>query len=247
VTCYPLRVMTPADLADVLELEHALFGAEAWSAQMLEGELAQQPASRYYLVAEDASARAVRDPDALAARDPGARAVRDPGVRAVRDPGARSVRDPGVRAVRDPGVRAVRDPGALAAGDPGAPAASDACAIVGYAGLLAAGTQADVLTLAVAADRWGQGIGSALLEALLAEAARRGCTEVFLEVRMDNPRAQRLYRRYDFAEIGVRKGYYQPSGADALVMRRTAGVQPRAGRSGAHGRQGSRRSDGGSS
>jgi len=105
--------------------------------------------------------------------------------------------------------------------------AHDAGVIAGYAGLLAAGTQADVLTLAVAADHWGRGIGSALLAALLAEAARRGCTEVFLEVRIDNVRAQQLYRRHDFVQIGVRKGYYQPSGADALVMRRGVGhVRP---------------------
>ncbi len=101
--------------------------------------------------------------------------------------------------------------------------AADDGVITGYAGLLLAGAQADVLTLAVAVDRWGQGIGAALLEALLAEAARRGCTEVFLEVRTDNDRAQRLYRRHGFIQIGIRKGYYQPSGADALVMRRDLG------------------------
>ena len=76
------------------------------------------------------------------------------------------------------------------------------------------------MTLAVASDHWGLGIGSALLEALITEAARRDCTWVFLEVRTDNSRAQRLYRRYGFTEIGIRRGYYQPSGADALVMRR---------------------------
>jgi len=141
--------MTAADLDRVLDLERALFGEEAWSGQMLTGELSQQTASRYYLVAD-------------------------------------------------------------AGGQ-----------IVGYAGLLGVGWQGDVLTLAVAADHWGQGIGSALLEALLDEAARRGCAEVFLEVRTDNQRAQRLYRRHEFAEIGIRKGYYQPSGADALVMRRS--------------------------
>ncbi len=91
--------------------------------------------------------------------------------------------------------------------------------IAGYAGLLEAGGQGDVLTLAVAADHWSRGIGTALLRALLAEAARRGCGEVFLEVRTDNDRAQRLYRAFGFAEIGIRRGYYQPSGADALVMR----------------------------
>jgi len=101
--------------------------------------------------------------------------------------------------------------------------------ITGYAGLLGVGWQGDVLTLAVATGNWGRGIGSALLEGLLAEAARRGCTEVFLEVRTDNSRAQRLYRRYDFTEIGVRRGYYQPSGADALVMRRALAPRGAAG------------------
>lgn len=100
--------------------------------------------------------------------------------------------------------------------------AEDGSLVVGYAGLLTAGGQADVLTMAVAEDRWGEGIGAALLGELLAEAGRRGCHEVFLEVRVDNTRAQNLYRRYGFTEIGLRRGYYQPSGTDALVMRRTA-------------------------
>jgi [ribosomal protein S18]-alanine N-acetyltransferase len=143
-----LRPMNTADLGAVLMLEAALFGDEAWSREMLAGELSQQPASRYYLVAEDAH-----------------------------------------------GVR-------------------------GYAGLLAAGSQADVLTIAVAASQWGHGTGSRLLAALIAEARRRGCTEMFLEVRADNTRAQRLYRWWGFAEIGIRRGYYQPSGTDAIVMRR---------------------------
>jgi ribosomal-protein-alanine N-acetyltransferase len=42
---------------------------------------------------------------------------------------------------------------------------------------------------------------------------------VFLEVRVDNHRAQLLYQRRGFVEIGIRRGYYQPSGTDALVMR----------------------------
>ena len=47
--------------------------------------------------------------------------------------------------------------------------------IAGYAGLLATGGgQADVLTVGVAHDRWGEGIGAALVENLLTEAARSG-------------------------------------------------------------------------
>jgi [ribosomal protein S18]-alanine N-acetyltransferase len=108
--------------------------------------------------------------------------------------------------------------------------AEDDGVVTGYGGMAAqAGGQADVLTLAVAATRWGEGIGSALLEGLLAEAARRSCTEVFLEVRVDNDRAQRLYRRRGFTDIGIRRGYYQPSGTDALVMRLVpAGLGPKA-------------------
>ena len=37
---------------------------------------------------------------------------------------------------------------------------------------------------------------------------------------MDNERAKRLYKRYGFAEVGIRRGYYQPSGVDAVVMRK---------------------------
>jgi ribosomal-protein-alanine N-acetyltransferase len=94
--------------------------------------------------------------------------------------------------------------------------------MAGYAGLLfvPGGSQADVLTIAVRASHWGQGIGSQLLDTLIRAARERGCAEIFLEVRADNPRAHGLYQRRGFDEIGVRRGYYQPSGADAIVMRK---------------------------
>jgi [ribosomal protein S18]-alanine N-acetyltransferase len=93
--------------------------------------------------------------------------------------------------------------------------------VIGYAGMMfPGGPAADVVTLGVAPARWGRGIGAALLCALVDEAERRGCTEVLLEVREDNPRARELYLRHGFAEIGIRRGYYQPSGVDAVVMRK---------------------------
>ena len=99
-------------------------------------------------------------------------------------------------------------------------AAEEGSTLVGYAGMmLPGGRQAEVLTLAVDERYWGQGIGSALLTDLLNEATGRACQEMFLEVRADNPRAQDLYRRFGFADVGVRRGYYQPSGMDAIVMR----------------------------
>ncbi|WP_171986676.1 MULTISPECIES: ribosomal protein S18-alanine N-acetyltransferase [Nocardiopsis] len=94
-------------------------------------------------------------------------------------------------------------------------------AVVGYAGLRFVPPEGDVQTMAVSEQVWGRGVGGALLTELLDQAARRGVTHMFLEVRSDNPRAQRLYERFGFVQIGVRRGYY--NGADALVMRRVAG------------------------
>jgi [ribosomal protein S18]-alanine N-acetyltransferase len=104
----------------------------------------------------------------------------------------------------------------------GPPPAAGERPMAGYAGLMfvPGGTQADVLTIAVAREYWGRGIGSALLGALIAAAVERGCAEVFLEVREDNPRARGLYLRRGFEEIGIRRGYYQPSGVNAIVMRK---------------------------
>ncbi|MBY8881817.1 ribosomal protein S18-alanine N-acetyltransferase [Actinacidiphila acidipaludis] len=91
--------------------------------------------------------------------------------------------------------------------------------IVGYAGLAAVAGTADVQTIAAARDHWGTGLGALLLTTLLRAATAAECHEVLLEVRVDNPRAQRLYERFGFAAIGVRKGYYQPGNVDAVVMR----------------------------
>jgi len=91
--------------------------------------------------------------------------------------------------------------------------------VVGYAGLIAYDDEAHVATIGVAGKRQGEGIGSLLLDSLLVEADRRSPV-VLLEVRADNEVAQGLYRRRGFTEIGRRRGYYQPSGADAVVMKR---------------------------
>jgi len=92
-------------------------------------------------------------------------------------------------------------------------------AMVGYGGLIAYDDEAHVATLGVTKALQGEGVGSLLLDALLAEADKRSPV-VLLEVRADNDVAQRLYQRRGFTEIGRRRGYYQPSGADAVVMRR---------------------------
>jgi ribosomal-protein-alanine N-acetyltransferase len=94
--------------------------------------------------------------------------------------------------------------------------------LVGYAGLSLGGGEGWVQNVAVRRDRQRHGIGRALLEALLVEAQRQGAATVLLEVAVDNRAAQKLYDAYGFEPVGIRRGYYQPSNTDALVMRKSA-------------------------
>ncbi len=97
----------------------------------------------------------------------------------------------------------------------------DAGAICAYAGLCCyAPHEAYIQTIAVAPSAQRRGIGEKLLVTLLDEAERRTCEHVDLEVRADNDAAMRLYERHGFTKIAVRRNYYQPSGIDAVVMRR---------------------------
>jgi ribosomal-protein-alanine N-acetyltransferase len=94
-------------------------------------------------------------------------------------------------------------------------------AVAGYAGLaLIPPEEAWVNNIAVRRDAQRRGIGRALLEALLAEAARHKVRRVLLEVAVDNGPAQKLYAGYGFETVSVRRRYYQPSNTDALVMMR---------------------------
>ena len=95
--------------------------------------------------------------------------------------------------------------------------------VVGYAGLCAYPPhESYVQTIAVAPAHQGAGLGTTMLTALIEESARRGCVQLDLEVRADNEAAIALYERHGFRRIGLRRRYYQPSGTDAVVMRRTA-------------------------
>ena len=52
-------------------------------------------------------------------------------------------------------------------------------------------------------DRWGEGMGGMMLDAIIAEANRRGCQRIYLWTHeRQNERAHRLYRSYSFAPTG---------------------------------------------
>jgi ribosomal-protein-alanine N-acetyltransferase len=73
---------------------------------------------------------------------------------------------------------------------------------------------ARLYSIAVAHEARGQGLGEKLLLACARAARARGCKRLRLEVRQDNPGAQRLYERLGYRRFGARSGYYE-DGADA--------------------------------
>src|SRR6266498_2821010 len=90
--------------------------------------------------------------------------------------------------------------------------------IVGYAGMICYGDEAHVTTIAVDPEHHRKKIGTRLLYELVQSAIDMGARAVSLEVRVSNWGAQRLYGRFGFRSVGVRKNYYQETGEDALVM-----------------------------
>lgn len=92
--------------------------------------------------------------------------------------------------------------------------------MLGYAVMMLALDEAHLLNISVAAERQRSGLGSMLLEHLFGVAKRAGAARMFLEVRPGNASGLGLYRRYDFIEIGRRRGYYPAHDGreDAIVM-----------------------------
>lgn len=141
-----IRTATAADLPELLPIEQAVFGSNAWTRAQFADELARIDDTRWYAVAE-------------------------------------------------------------ADGD-----------VVGYGGQYLNAPDADVQTVAVAAGRQREGIGRALMLALIEHAWSAGCSRMFLEVHSGNAAALALYDALGFTRMGRRARYY-PDGGDAVTMR----------------------------
>ena len=92
-----------------------------------------------------------------------------------------------------------------------------------YGIIMLALDEAHLLNLSVARECQRQGLGWRTLDWLADVARGYGARTMLLEVRPSNPAAIRLYDRYGFQRIGVRRGYYPALDGreDAVVMRVT--------------------------
>ena len=91
-------------------------------------------------------------------------------------------------------------------------------AFAGYAGWLTLSGEAELLRIAVDPAFRRQGLGDALLAAVLDGAREAGAGTVFLEVRESNAPAVALYRKHGFRPVGRRPDYYDAPVEAALLF-----------------------------
>lgn len=102
---------------------------------------------------------------------------------------------------------------------------TDAGELAGYAVGWGVYDQGELANLCVVPERFGSGLGDRLLTGVIEQLAARDVTQLFLEVRASNARAQRFYLRHGFREVGRRRRYYVEPDEDALVLYRALGPE----------------------
>lgn len=90
--------------------------------------------------------------------------------------------------------------------------------VVGYMGLWQILDEGHITNVAVRPEQRGQHIASTILAVMLEIGTQLGIERYTLEVRSSNEPAKTLYRNFGFKEAGLRKGYYEDNGEDAVIM-----------------------------
>ena len=90
--------------------------------------------------------------------------------------------------------------------------------IVGYICANQVLDEGHILNVTVHPEHRGQGMAAELLRYMIGILAERACKVIFLEVRISNEAALRMYEKAGFRIIAVRKGYYTSPDEDAVIM-----------------------------
>ncbi len=90
--------------------------------------------------------------------------------------------------------------------------------LTGYCGCWQILEEAHITNIAVSPDFRRRRIGEALLTAIIKSCYKEKIKYLTLEVRVSNEPAIKLYEKYGFKSLGIRKGYYQDNNEDALIM-----------------------------
>ncbi len=90
--------------------------------------------------------------------------------------------------------------------------------VIGFVGIWIIAGEGDITNIAVNPNYRKHGVASNLLLNLLDICKSLNCNDITLEVRESNIPAQNLYKKFDFKEEGIRKGYYSDNGENAIIM-----------------------------
>lgn len=90
--------------------------------------------------------------------------------------------------------------------------------LCGYVGIWKIVDEGHITNVAVAPAYRRRHVARAMLETLTEICGSNGITSYTLEVRVGNDAARRLYEGLGFQAAGIRKGYYEDNGEDALIM-----------------------------
>ena len=80
--------------------------------------------------------------------------------------------------------------------------------IIGFAGILLIIDEVNIMNIVVRKDKRNLGIGSLLLEKIIDFSQIHSATSITLEVNEKNIPAIKLYEKYNFKQVGLRKKYY---------------------------------------
>ncbi len=100
--------------------------------------------------------------------------------------------------------------------------AADGAQPHGFVILQFAADEAEILAIAVAKEKQGQGYATSLMQAAIDASLRRFVSCIYLEVAESNTRARKLYEKFGFFVIGKRENYYRSASSapeTALIMR----------------------------
>lgn len=95
--------------------------------------------------------------------------------------------------------------------------ATDADNILGFAGIIVSLDDAEITNIVTKKTKRKNGIGKLLLDKLIKMAREYGKDKISLEVNEENIAAIRLYEKFEFEKVGLRKKYYNGKN-DAIIM-----------------------------
>lgn len=78
--------------------------------------------------------------------------------------------------------------------------------------------EAELMNIAVSREHRRDGIAGALIESFENRLSEKGVNTVYLEVRESNFPAKKLYEKYGYIQIGLRKNYYRSPDENAVLM-----------------------------